>query len=923
MSLFRENRLIYRRASDFGYSSTSDAKVDSRQLAAQVQAQQQANLDAQRAQQEKVNQLNAFEAERSAFAQQNGVDYTPTTYSRMAGTADQGTGIAGTKLDEDADPVSVYKSSTGVTMDRSLPTSIQSDPADPRNPSGYVPDGALVGDQRDMTSAVEDRRNQRIRDLGLDPNSETLSILNQGGRYVGTENGVPVYELPGGKRVTVTEYNDTTAKNASDAFARGDMDEATIRAGIEKEQQNLRKDMTKKETNIIKNDNKQEKTPMTSISEITNTLNQLKGMTAESMGVRQDVFNAFAPLLNMQIAAAEKARIRAEEIDTFEERSAIADEEIQGTVDLAAKREAQFEARRLEDMKFLKENRDIVAEQMKLTGEMLNLDKQIFEEEAKISEIRQLARNVEGEKRLRRSLNALGVENSPESVNFLQTKINEAADALSSMIRTNNLSSLKYTNARQQLDLGLRQALNDFESKRAAINATFDDNIFNLDDFVSGARSAVLEELKTEWSNLIAKEDELMMTAAKTINDMTLKSVETQQSHDKMILDQKSDLWGRLFKQRDQDGNLNPGFTQSILREMQALGVDVSGIDPNAMTESQVNELHRNMLAQEKADRDRSGRQMTPGQTTAITEYDDSLRLLESVKTSMLVDFKDVGGPISSRLGSIPGIELVSESAMRQREFEAQVNLVKQIIGKALEGGVLRKEDEIKYEKILPNLKDTDRIRATKIAELERQILGKKQGLLQNLSLSGYNTSGFDFGDPLQTEGTPRMTDDEAIEVLERLESGEPMGFDGPNAGVVLSSLGVSQTQGFDTPISTNLYSQATIKAWSGQHKGIDVAMPTGTKLPSVATGKVIVAEFQEGWGNTVVIQADDGSEHRYSHLNAINVSKGSKVKRGQVIALSGGDRSDKGSGNSTGPHLDYRVKIGGKYIDPYSYPIS
>ena len=468
-------------------------------------------------------------------------------------------------------------------------------------------------------------------------------------------------------------------------------------------------------------------------------------------------------------------------------------------------------------------------------------------------------------------------------------------------IDTNNQLNLDVFNAAKELDEKIEgYAIQGFNSLQARENAEID---------AANAYRATIDSAKKAYSDKIQGYVKEMHT--------------TLRDERKAKLDQQNALWDRLFEQRSQDGNLNPGFTQQILDQMEKAGINTSGIDPYAMTTSQVNDLHRRALEEAKAQRDANGRPMTAGQAKELADIDNSLSLLDGVKTSMLVDFKDVGGPIAGRLGSIPGSELFNEGAMRQREFEAQVNLVKQIIGKALEGGVLRKEDEVKYEKILPNIKDTDRIRATKISQLEREIKAKKAGLLQNLSLSGYNTSGYDFGDPLESNEVPRVTDDEAQQILERIESGEPLSLDAPNAGTALASLGTSQTQGFTTPIGTNLYSPATIKAWNGQHKGIDIAMPPGTPLPAVVPGKVISAGYQDGWGNTVVIRAEDGSEHRYSHLDAINVKPGSAVTKGQTIALSGGAKGAKGAGTSTGPHLDYRVKVNGKYIDPYSYTIS
>ncbi len=128
-------------------------------------------------------------------------------------------------------------------------------------------------------------------------------------------------------------------------------------------------------------------------------------------------------------------------------------------------------------------------------------------------------------------------------------------------------------------------------------------------------------------------------------------------------------------------------------------------------------------------------------------------------------------------------------------------------------------------------------------------------------------------------------------------------------------------TQGFDTPISDKahggLYESSTVLAWGGKHDGLDIAMPVGTPLQAPLSGTIVEAGKQPGWGNTIVIQTADGALIRYSHLSEIGVKKGDTVGKGLMFAKSGN------TGNSTGPHLDLRVKKNGKYIDPRTYSLS
>jgi murein DD-endopeptidase MepM/ murein hydrolase activator NlpD len=97
-------------------------------------------------------------------------------------------------------------------------------------------------------------------------------------------------------------------------------------------------------------------------------------------------------------------------------------------------------------------------------------------------------------------------------------------------------------------------------------------------------------------------------------------------------------------------------------------------------------------------------------------------------------------------------------------------------------------------------------------------------------------------------------------------------------------------------------------------HKGVDIAAPEGTMVRSSAGGKVLVAEFAEGWGNLVVIGHDQGYETRYAHLKAIHVTEGDQVGAGMQIGEVGS------TGRSTGPHLHYEVRKDGAYLDPSEY---
>ncbi|GGR27107.1 M23 family metallopeptidase [Deinococcus ruber] len=97
------------------------------------------------------------------------------------------------------------------------------------------------------------------------------------------------------------------------------------------------------------------------------------------------------------------------------------------------------------------------------------------------------------------------------------------------------------------------------------------------------------------------------------------------------------------------------------------------------------------------------------------------------------------------------------------------------------------------------------------------------------------------------------------------------------------------------------------------EHAGIDIAAPLGTPIRVSQAGRVVESRFdaRTGWGWTIVIDDGNGARARYSHNQMNLVRVGDTVRAGQVIAHLGS------TGNSTGPHVDYRVTIHGSAVNP------
>jgi murein DD-endopeptidase MepM/ murein hydrolase activator NlpD len=96
-------------------------------------------------------------------------------------------------------------------------------------------------------------------------------------------------------------------------------------------------------------------------------------------------------------------------------------------------------------------------------------------------------------------------------------------------------------------------------------------------------------------------------------------------------------------------------------------------------------------------------------------------------------------------------------------------------------------------------------------------------------------------------------------------------------------------------------------------HQGVDYAAPTGTPISTVADGVIAQVGSNNSQGRFVIVKHSNGYETIYNHMSKFaKVSKkGAKVKQGQVIGYVGS------TGYSTGPHLDFRMKLNGKLINP------
>lgn len=99
-----------------------------------------------------------------------------------------------------------------------------------------------------------------------------------------------------------------------------------------------------------------------------------------------------------------------------------------------------------------------------------------------------------------------------------------------------------------------------------------------------------------------------------------------------------------------------------------------------------------------------------------------------------------------------------------------------------------------------------------------------------------------------------------------------------------------------------------------GQHTGVDFAAPAGTHIYAWKDGTVTFVGWSGGYGKFIIVDHGDGTVSRYAHCSGYAVSKGQSVVKGQTIGYVGT------TGNSTGNHLHFEIKINGSFVNPLNY---
>lgn len=126
-----------------------------------------------------------------------------------------------------------------------------------------------------------------------------------------------------------------------------------------------------------------------------------------------------------------------------------------------------------------------------------------------------------------------------------------------------------------------------------------------------------------------------------------------------------------------------------------------------------------------------------------------------------------------------------------------------------------------------------------------------------------------------------------------------------------------SNISNFIWPVRGRITSPYGARVLNGRkefHSGIDIGAPTGTTIVAAESGRVSYSGYMRGYGNVIILSHDRGYSTVYAHCSVRLVKKGQYVKKGSIIGKVGS------TGNATGSHLHFEIRVSGKPGNPLSY---
>ncbi len=448
----------------------------------------------------------------------------------------------------------------------------------------------LVLDESKVASKVEERRNQRLIDMGVDPNSEVVKLIEQGGKYDGTDaiGSTPYIRMPDGTRVAVEGYSGEkiqTLSNNKDQF-----DTATIKNEVKDE---FKDTYTGTDSSVAgtSQGTQATTTDTTGMSGSSTSLATQAGLgqkydltpfqtTQSSIADLQSQIKNLSPDLQAAVLPSLMALQASSDLSMKTAAALISnlptDQEITagyGTLenyilDQDTKYKDIIEKNKQQSLAVANYNRDA-----------LELEKKLNDHNAYVAEQQQAQKNIDTEKGLRRQINKLGIQTDTSGLDYLNTQLQRGVDALNNLKTANSLVSL-----RAQLAIGegykldVKNALNTYEANYLQISSQTAEALRSVKKDIAMRIDDRDKEIRSILEKAVEKKSKNDADAAEKIYNANIKMIEDVAARKSSDLSRENLGWQLLNTAVDNYGQDVP---RSILDRITTLlpdGTDLQDI---------------------------------------------------------------------------------------------------------------------------------------------------------------------------------------------------------------------------------------------------------------------------------------------------------------------------------------------------------
>lgn len=256
-------------------------------------------------------------------------------------------------------------------------------------------------------------------------------------------------------------------------------------------------------------------------------------------------------------------------------------------------------------------------------------------------------------------------------------------------------------------------------------------------------------EPNNPWATLPAFQDPSGRPVIMQQNPVTGQTRQLELPNDLKLLTQIKDETAAQLKKIDMDMKVASEEQRNQLRReaarLSARMGDIRDKELQLKIQAQA-EAERRNREREKIQREKIGqtganggaKRLSPNDLAKYGEGRDMGSLISGFRQSF-DKYRSVIGPVKGRLGGVNPYDV------NVQKFQADLKRTAQTIGKFMEGGVLRKEDEAKYEKMLPSLTDVPEVANYKLDQLDQIVRDRHKANLEALRSQGYDTSGLEM----------------------------------------------------------------------------------------------------------------------------------------------------------------------------------